>query len=146
MNKSLKFIIDLNNHYNIMKGGEQIFPMDNKVFVKSIQNPIDTPWLDWIQSGVKTYELRLNKPSWQNIRVNDIIIWKDWQEKNVETMIVDLKYFKSFGEAFKNLGQKMVPIKGIDEKKVINLYEQYYSEVDTKKYGVVAMGLKVLKK
>jgi ASC-1-like (ASCH) protein len=36
---------------------------------------LSQPWFDYIKSGEKTIEGRLNKDFWSNININDIIIW-----------------------------------------------------------------------
>lgn len=115
-----------------------------KVMFRSIQNPIDTPWLDWIESGVKTFEGRLNKGTWKKIKPSDIIIWTDQNKKTVITQIRELKYYSDFASAFNDLGSKLVPIPNANEKLVKKLYSRYFTDADVKKFGVVAIGVDLI--
>ncbi|XWV25583.1 protein of hypothetical protein function DUF437 [Tupanvirus deep ocean] len=116
-----------------------------KIWEKSIQNPSETPWADWIICGKKIWEGRLYRDDWTNVRVGDIIIFKyDNNNKNFKVVVTDLKYFIDFGEAFNTLGMGLVPVEGISVEDVVTFYKKYYSEADTIKYGVVAVGVKLL--
>lgn len=115
-----------------------------KTFKRQIQNPPETPWLDWIESGVKTYEGRLYKEIWQKVKVGDLIIFYT-PDKEVKTIVTDLKFYGDFGEAFENLGTKLVPITNATVDRVKKLYNQFFSDDDIKKYGVVAVGVKMVK-
>lgn len=137
MNSDLSFIIEITNHYNKMQGGGA------QILHRTIQNRPATPWLDWIEAGIKKYEGRLNRGGWANVKVGDIIYWTDGK-KTVKTIITELKYYLDFGSAFRDLGSQLIPIKGIDERGVNKLYSQYFSDTDIKKYGTIAIGLDVL--
>lgn len=119
--------------------------LNKKVLRKNIQNPPNVPWLDWIIEGKKTYEGRLNVGDWRTLRPEDIIIFYDQNNKSIKTVVSDLKYFKNFRMAFRSLGQQLVPIQGISEEEVENLYWKYFKQDDIDRYGVVAIGLKVKK-
>ena len=113
----------------------------------NIQNPSDTPWLDYIISGIKKYEGRLNKGKFSNMRVGDKIIFMN-NGRSIETIIVGLKYYKDFIEAYEDLGEKLVPnfpcMRGKDKKKEVKrLYNLYFNDEDIKKYGIVAIKIKV---
>lgn len=118
--------------------------LDNNIYQKTIDNPNITPWLDWIIEGKKTYEARLNEEEWRELQVGDVIIFSADDGKEVKVMVQDLKYYKDFGEAFQNLGKKLVPIKGITIDEVKDIYWDYYSEDDIEKNGIVAFGIKIL--
>lgn len=119
--------------------------INNRVLRKSIQNPKVTPWLDWIEQGIKTYEGRLNKGDWINIKANDIIIFYDSKGKEVKTRVIKMLYFKNFIEAYRELGMKLVPLRNISENDVENLYLQYFTRDDINRYGVVAVQIQVIK-
>lgn len=124
-----------------------------KIIRKKLNNYLPTPWLDWIEQGLKKYDGRLNRGSWKNIEVGDVIVWSDVgrnessnpnKGKIVETKVTKLKYYPNFVEAFRDLGQKMVPIKNITEEEVTAIYLKFFKKNDIKKYGAVAIGLKVI--
>lgn len=116
-----------------------------KLFYRQISNPAETPWLDWIESGIKTYEGRLNKEIWSKLRVGDHIVFQTVDEtKEVEIIVTELRYYKDFGEAFNELGSKLVPIKDANVDDVKKLYNQFFTDDDVAKYGVVAVGIRPL--
>ena len=110
----------------------------------SIQNPPETPWLDWIISGKKKYEGRVPRLGsfWADIRIGDeFILYDKNNPKELKIKVNDLKHYKNFGEAWKDLGSALVPIKGITETDVNKIYSQYYTKEDIDKYGVIAIGV-----
>lgn len=135
-----QFVVDIMNYYIQLKMiGHQI---GGRVFRISISNRKDAPWLNLIQKGKKRYEGRLRKGIWNEMKVGDsIIFYNDNQE--VATTIVSLTEYDDFEEAFHELGEAFIPIKGITEKEVNELISRYYSDDMIRKYGVVAVGIKV---
>lgn len=115
----------------------------NIVHVKHISNPEDTPWLDWIESGKKTYEGRLNKDFWRSVCVGDKIFFYS-QEKSVLTIVEDKNFYIDFVAAFEDLKDKLVPIEGISSEKVRELYSEFYPDDQIKEHGVVAVKVKVI--
>ena len=113
-----------------------------KLFYRQISNPPETPWLDWIESGIKTYEGRLNKEVWSKLRIGDhLILHTNDKAKEVEIIVTELRYYKDFAEAFNDLGAKLIPIKDATVDSVKKLYNQFFTDDDIVKYGVVAVGL-----
>jgi ASC-1-like (ASCH) protein len=117
--------------------------MSTKIWNVTIQNPNETPWLNWIESGIKTYEGRLRKGVWTQMKIGDTIIFEC--NKKVETVITDLKYFDDFKKAHDTLKNNLVPIENCTTDQVEKLYLQYFSKDDIKKYGVIAIGVKPTK-
>lgn len=117
--------------------------MYNNIWYKSIQNPPATPWLDWIESGVKKYEGRVNREDWMKMKIGDLIIFS-CGSKIIKTVITNLIYFDNFQSAFRQLGQYLVPIPNISEIQVGDLYSDYFDDNCIKMHGVVAVGLEVI--
>ena len=117
----------------------------NQIYYRSIQNPPESPWLDWIESGKKIYEGRLNRRFWRKIKPGDIIVWNDGRGKKVKTVVTHILKFPSFVEAYKKLGSQLVPVGGVTESKVAQLYHKYFTSDEIKKFGVVAIGIQVQK-
>lgn len=140
-NRDLEFIKKITEKYLLVQDGG----LDNRVYRITIQNTPDTPWLDWIEQGKKTYEGRLNRGIFLNMKVEDVIIFNDKTGKTVKTIIESLKYYPDFGEAYNDLGSKLVPIEGITPDKVKDLYWKYFRQDDIEKHGVVAIEIKVIK-
>lgn len=109
----------------------------------SIQNHTETPWLDWIEQGVKKYEGRLNRGIFEKLKINDLVTFFDRSGKEIKIKVIELKYYDDFVEAFKDLGSELIPIKNIDQEGVKQLYNKYFSDHDIKMNGVVAIGVEV---
>lgn len=113
------------------------------IYTKPIKNKYPHTWLDWIEKGSKKYEGRLNKEFWSSVKEQDIFIWKDENGKEVKTEIVKIRKYKSFSEAFKELGSDLVPIEGITSEEVEKIYSDIYKD-DINKYDVLALQLRVI--
>lgn len=115
---------------------------------KQISNPSDTPWLDWIEEGIKVYEGRLNKGDWSNMKVGDTIIFTttewDYNKSGVKVEITKINQYDTFGDAFRKHGCRLVPIPGVSSNQVDNLYSRYFPMVDVLRYGVLAIKVKVV--
>lgn len=122
--------------WSVQTGGQIKIPLQNKP---------NTPWLDWIASGKKKYEGRLNRGIFKKIKIGDIVVWYDkFSGKTIKTKITELKYYDDFGEAFEDLGEELIPIKDATVDTVKKLYSKYFSEDDIKAIKVnpvVAIGV-----
>lgn len=130
--------------------------MMNKILFKDIQNSKDTPYLDWIKSGEKTYEGRLkSKIQEWNLKIGQRINFYDKEnsESWVLIEVISLPTFPDFGTAYDTLGSQLIPHK--TKKEVIKLYNNLFHYTDEeisdtepsqmiKDKGVVAFGLKVI--
>lgn len=106
----------------------------------SIQNPKQTPWLDWIESGNKKYEGRLNRGRFLSLKIGDRILFYDKKtNKQVQVIVKNILHFSNFEDAFITLGNKLVPIDNITPIQVKKMYNQYFSDNEIAKYGVVAI-------
>lgn len=106
---------------------------------KSLQNPPESPWFDWIAAGVKKYEGRLVKDDWATLEVGDLIMFVSPDGRELTCKVISLPKFTTFVEAFEKLGAELVPVPGADSVKVAQLYGQYYSAEQQAQYGVVAV-------
>lgn len=102
-------------------------------------------WLDWIESGIKTYEGRLNKDFWNEVPVGSFFVLYDSKGKKLKVQVTEKLFFKNFGEAFDKLGQQLIPIVGITRDEVTKLYSEFFSDKSINRFGVVAIGVKPIK-
>jgi len=124
---------------------------------KEIQNPAESPYLDRIKCGKKTYEGRLKtKISEWCLSVGNRIQFYDKENHDSYVLceITSLETFSDFGEAFDLLGEKIIP--NHSHEQVIKLYNglfHYDDEIIENMNkssqmiidnGVVAIGVKVL--
>lgn len=128
----------------------------NAILSKPIRNHPEEPYLDWIKSGVKTYEGRLKcKIQEWTLYIGKKICFYDEDDTTdwVLVEVIDLPTFNNFGEAFDELGETLIPNR--TKREVINMYndlfhykdEILYDGVTSKminKKCVVAIGFKII--
>lgn len=120
-----------------LEGGvEPVVPIKIR---KSLQNPPESPWFDWICEGKKKFEGRLKKDDWASLSINDHVTFVCPEGRELITRVLDLPTFDTFGDAFDALGSELVPVPGVDTADVINIYGKYYKNEDVVKYGVIAV-------
>jgi len=104
-------------------------------------------YFDKIKTGEKIYEIRLNDEKRKLIDVGDVINFKKEPEltEEMNAIVKDLIYFDSFKEMSLTLPLEKVGFENKTLDEVIDIYHQFYSEENEKKYGVVAIKVEVLK-
>jgi ASC-1-like (ASCH) protein len=113
---------------------------------KTLQNPPESPWFDWMEQGVKRFEGRLRKDDWARLQPGDLIEFVNANtQKVLLTRVLALPSFGSFADAFKELGRELVPVPGVDAADVACIYRQYYPDEEVQQYGVVAVHIEVLR-
>jgi ASC-1-like (ASCH) protein len=135
-----------------------------KKWEKELQNPPETPWMNWIETGLKIFEGRIFMKDWQKVKVGDTIFFSLIKDSVInhdvclETVVTELRFFIDFGEAYRQLGDKLVPGRydvpndplvplreKLSEEEVKKMYSEYFSEADIRTYGVVAVGIRPIK-
>lgn len=99
-------------------------------------------WLNLIKNGRKTVEGRLNKGIFNQLRINDIILWKSFND-SVKTKVTYINVYHSFEDMIQTEGlDNILPsINTISDG--VNVYREFYKDSD-KIYGVVAVGLEIV--
>lgn len=113
-------------------------------FKKSLQNPPESPWFDWIANGTKRYEGRLWKDDWSTLKADDIIVFICPMKRELTCRVKSTPRFESFGAAFDALGSALVPVPGVSIADVVKIYGQYYKDEYVSQYGVVAIEVEPL--
>lgn len=101
-----------------------------------------------MKNGTKIIEYRLNDEKRQLVRVGDTILFTKLPnlDERLLTEVEDIRHFKTFYDAFKELRYPdNTDISNDIEKSVISM-RKFYSEEDEEKYGTLAIKIKVLKK
>jgi len=108
---------------------------------------VSEPWFSFIKIGLKTVEGRLNKGRFEEMKVGQIVEWKnnDFSERTVLTKIIAKNKYASFAEYLnKEKLRKCLP--GFDtNKEGVDVYYKYYSKEKEEQYGIVAIHLELLK-
>ena len=129
--------------------------MDN-LLEKPIQNPKESPYLDWIKSGKKTFEGRLkSKINEWDLKIGTKMKFYDQNDRSsfVIIEIISLNIYDDFGKAFDELGSNLIPRLKRDE--VIDLYNGLFHYTNEelirgepskmiKDVGVVCIGFKIV--
>lgn len=104
-------------------------------------------YFEKIKSGEKIFEIRLNDEKRQKISLGDDIVFKKEPElkEELKTKVKDLIVFESFEEMASLLPLRKVGFDGFSGKEVVEVYHQFYSENDEKKFGVLAIRVEVQK-
>jgi ASC-1-like (ASCH) protein len=120
---------------------------------KSSHNKMDSamhlsePWFTLISMGLKTVEGRKNKGRFKEMKVGEVVEWKnhDFKERRVKTRITGKEVYKTFAEYLETEGlDKCLP--GIPSlEHGLSVYYKYFTKEDEKKYGVVAIRMELVK-
>ena len=115
---------------------------------------VSEPWFSLILLGLKTVEGRKNKGRFKDMKVGDIVEWKnnDFKPRSVLTEIIGKAEYPTFREYLeiyctplgvkKGLEKCLPSIQSIDNG--IDVYFKYYTKEEEKEFGVVAIRLKVI--
>jgi ASC-1-like (ASCH) protein len=118
------------------------FIREYNIFRKSVQEP----WYTHIKKGQKTVEGRLNKSWVTSLNELDRVIWlKSGEEsEHFSTYVEKLASYSTFEEMLRTEGLENV-LPGVETiEDGIQIYREFYSEDDEKKYGVIGIHMKLL--
>lgn len=128
--------------------------MSDVVFTAYLDDEKPCTWYTWMKNGVKRYEGRLNKPGnkWAKLNEGDKIeIFSRKTDESTIFTVLRTEIFDSFGEAYYEYGSEMVPNPCFDKsfdgsaiEYVDRLYENFYSEEDIEKYGVIVVKMVIM--
>ena len=111
---------------------------------------LDTVYYNYIKDGKKIYETRVYDEKRQQIKLLDIIEFKDRQSGEVfEAKVVELAYFDDFREAISSVGIKKVLPNAKSMEKGISIYENFDDgnyKLNAQKFGVLRMKFKIINK
>ncbi len=117
---------------------------DRKIYKKHLSEP----WFSLLAVGCKTVEGRLHHEDWEKMKEGDIIVWYNLDftpiiDREFQTIITRKTTYHNFNiYLHREELQKVLPsIKNIEDG--LKIYYMYYTPEDEKKFGVVALQLKV---
>jgi len=107
---------------------------------------LKAPYFNLIKTGTKIYEVRLNDEKRRLIKVGDKITFKKEPEleETLQTEVEDLIPFNTFSELLRTLPLDKIGFADGKEADVEAIYHNIYSKEDEKKYGVLAIKVKLL--
>lgn len=99
-----------------------------------------------IKSGTKTIEMRLYDEKRRLINIGDIIEFTNRTTlEKIRVEVINLYLFNSFKELYDNFDNLSIGY-DLNENKDFNDMYKYYTKEDQRKYGVVGIEIKILKK
>lgn len=105
-------------------------------------------YYDFMLKGTKRIEIRLNDEKRKAIKVGDKI--KFYKEPDLKkyflTEVVEILKFNNFKEMIDNLKIEELATKSLTKEELLGTLEKYYSQKKQKKYGVLGIRIKLLKK
>ena len=105
-------------------------------------------YYDFMLKGTKRIEIRLNDEKRKDIKVGDKI--KFYKEPDLKkyflTEVVEILKFNNFEEMIDNLKIEELAAKSLTKEELLGTLEKYYSQEKQKKYGVLGIRIKLLKK
>ena len=97
-----------------------------------------------IKNGTKTVEMRLNDEKRQLINIGDTIEFENRiTQEIINVAVVGLIKFNNFKELYNSFDKVSIGYKIDEEANYLDM-EQYYSNDDINKYGVLAILIKII--
>ena len=94
---------------------------------QNIQIPLKQPWLNFIKSGQKTVEGRLNKGIFSRLKQGETITFINKKLK-LEVLVTYIKHYKSFEELLMAEGIKHVLPNVSSINDGVKIYHQFYTK------------------
>lgn len=116
----------------------------NQLRFQPFEFTIKEPWFSFIKNGKKVVEGRLNKGIFSKLKQGDVITWKNKNLK-IKVMVKYIKVYPSFKDMLSQETISRVLPNTSNLDKGVNIYHQYYKSDDEKQYGVVAIGMELMK-
>lgn len=125
----------------------------NRAIICLLNNPtniymmkLNPEYYNLVANGEKTIEVRLLDEKRQKLREGDYLAFTNTSNGDITvTQIVSLAKFKDFNSCITNTGTKKVGFNGSSIEDTVKVYNSIYPKVDEEKYGVLAIGLTLLK-
>ena len=112
---------------------------------------VSEPWFSLLKSGKKKAEGRLNKGIFEKLNIGDIVVWFTMNKETNEKMefsseIIDKQRYNTFREMLENEGlENVLPDKNVESiEDGVSVYRRWYNEDMEKKFGVLAIKIKLL--
>ena len=104
-------------------------------------------YFEYMKTGTKKLEIRLNDEKRKNIKIGDIVIFEklDDTQELLKTKVTNLYYYSNFNELIKEKDIKLLADKNVSKEKLINTLNEIYSKEEQDKYGVVAIEIEIIK-
>ncbi len=101
----------------------------------------------FILNGTKRIEIRLNDDKRKLIKVGDIIEFKnaDNLENCFRVKVIELLRYNSFNDLLNDYDISILADKSMTKEQLINVFEQFYTQEEQKKYGILGIKIELIK-
>lgn len=108
---------------------------------------LNPKYFEYIKTGTKRIEIRLNDEKRKNIKIGDEIIFQKEPElkKEIDTEVVDLIVKKDFKELIEDLKVSEYSDENESEETFLEDLYKFYTKEQEEKYGVVGIKIKLRK-
>ena len=108
---------------------------------------LNPKYFEYIKTGTKRIEIRLNDEKRKNIKIGDEIIFQKEPElkKEIDTEVVDLIVKKNFKELIEILKVSEYSDENESEETFLEDLYKFYTKEQEEKYGVVGIKIKLRK-
>lgn len=120
---------------------------DMKVNLPQIhKSGLKEKWFNFIKSGQKTIEGRLNRGTFSRVNVGDIVEFtKSGSDEMVRVKVIDIKKYKSFEDMFVSSNNINAALPGVDSPTAaVEIYHKIYTEDMIRQHGVVAAHIRLI--
>lgn len=103
-------------------------------------------YYNFILSGTKRIEVRLNDKKRQQIKIGDTIKFLKEPELNesFHAKVIGLLIYKTFDDMFKDFDISFLADKSMTKKELINVLEQFYTKEKQNQYGVLGIRIELI--
>ena len=103
-------------------------------------------YYDFIKSGTKRIEIRLNDEKRKRIKIGDTIrFFKEPElEEYFDTKVVNLYKYNSLVDMFNDFDISILADKSISKEELINIFEEFYTKEKQKEYGVLGIEIEII--
>ena len=104
-------------------------------------------YFEYMKTGTKKLEIRLNDEKRKNIKIGDLIIFEklDDTQELLKTKVTNLYYYSDFNELINENDVTLLADKSVSKEKLIKTLNEIYSKEEQDKYGVVAIEIEKIK-
>lgn len=113
--------------------------------MKTHEMKLQPEYYNFIKSGTKRIELRLNDEKRQLINIGDkIIFFKEPSlDESFEAIVVDLLHYSSFVELFEDFDISILSDKSMSKQELLSTLEKFYTPEKQLKYGILGIKIKL---
>ncbi len=109
---------------------------------------LEEPHFTFVNTGEKTYEIRLDTEKNKRIQVGDQIIFENYEQgfyREVTVRVVEKEIFGTFEEALTDKGFKKCVPSAKDMKEAVKIYNDLYTGIRTPDSKILCWKIQVLR-